>query len=183
MVRIIAGDLKGRVLRIPPGKDFRPTQDRVKESIFGVIQGSLKGGSVCDLFAGSGNLGFEALSRGARCALFVENHPRRIAIIRMNSTRLELSDRVRIIRGDAAGTVLSLGRKGNRFDVIFADPPYRSPGIEALPGLIGEAGLLNDGGIFVLEHPRGLTGDISPGELRLRSMKRFGETGVLIFEG
>ena len=182
MVRIIAGDLKGRVLRIPPGKDFRPTLDRVKESIFGAIHGFLPGKSVCDLFAGSGNLGFEALSRGALHVLFVENHPRRIGIIRKNSIQLGQDDRVRIIRGDVVKTIISLGRKGNRFDIVFADPPYRLPCITGLPRIIGEAGILNEGGVFVLEHPVWLAGDISPGGLRVRSSKRYGETCVMIFE-
>lgn len=121
-MRIIAGEWGGRRLVAPAGRTTRPTTDRAREAWFSIIAAALPGARVLDLFAGSGALGLEALSRGASEATFVENDPRALAALRKNVDALGAGDRVSIIRGDAlrAARALEVGA----FDVAFADPPY-----------------------------------------------------------
>src|SRR5687767_14198505 len=124
-MRIIAGDWRGRVIESPPGLATRPTADRVRETLFSMLAsrlGSLEGLRVADLFAGSGALGLEALSRGAAFACFVENNPKAASVIRANIADLGALDRVQVLGGSAL--VLP---KSDPFDLVFADPPY-APG-------------------------------------------------------
>ena len=124
-MRIIAGEWRKRPLEAPPGRTTRPTADRVRETLFSMLVSRLGGFEelrVADLFAGSGALGFEALSRGAARATFVESDPAAVAAIRRNAATLGAADRIEIV----AGSALFLGRYGP-FDLIFADPPY-APG-------------------------------------------------------
>ena len=121
-MRIIAGEWRGRQIEAPPGNATRPTGDRVRETLFSMLAsrlGSFEDLRVADLFAGSGALGFEALSRGAASATFVESDAGAAAAIRRNAERLGASERARII----AGSALTLPRS-EPFDLIFADPPY-----------------------------------------------------------
>lgn len=121
-MRIIAGGWRGRTLVAPVGMDTRPTADRVRETLFSMLHsrlGTFEGLRVADLFAGSGALGFEALSRGAASATFVERDSKAIAAIRANAAKLGADDRVRLLGGSA----LALPR-ADPFDLILADPPY-----------------------------------------------------------
>ena len=121
-MRILAGEWRGRPIEAPPGRTTRPTADRVRETLFSMLTsrlGSFDDLRVADLFAGSGALGFEALSRGAGSATFVESDPAAEATIRRNADRLGAGGRIEIV----AGSALFLGRYGP-FDLIFADPPY-----------------------------------------------------------
>src|SRR4051812_39423159 len=123
-MRIIAGAWRGRTIEAPPGQGTRPTADRVRETLFSMLAsrlGSFEDLAIADLFAGSGALGFEALSRGAASATFVERDPAAAAAIRRNADKLGAADRVRILGGSA----LALPRS-DPFDLIFADPPYAS---------------------------------------------------------
>ncbi len=127
-MRISGGEFKGRVLAAPPGRDTRPTAQRTREAIFNILEHNnwctLKGARVIDLFAGSGALGFEALSRGAEFCLFVENNAAARGVIRDNIEILGLFGSTRIHRRDAT----QLGKKpaplGERFNLVFLDPPY-----------------------------------------------------------
>ena len=121
-MRIIAGAWRGRALKAPAGRTTRPTTDRAREAWMSVVQPSLDGARVLDLFAGSGALGLEALSRGAAEATFVEDDPRAIAALRQNLATLRAEDRATIVRGDAVRYVRELSE--GDFDVAFADPPY-----------------------------------------------------------
>jgi 16S rRNA (guanine(966)-N(2))-methyltransferase RsmD len=181
MVRIIAGIHRGKKLLTPKKADFRPTLDRVKESLFGTIQPVIAGSRVCDLFAGSGNLGYEAISRGAALAVFVDNSPDCISVIHRNNALLDARKEVRIYQRDAMSWVEEMGRKGARFDIVFADPPYRSPSIRQLPECIAESRILTEKGIFVLECPHAHFESLSTGTLSLVSRKKYGDTGVVIF--
>ena len=122
VLRIIAGEFKGRRLQTPPGRTIRPTGDRVKEAWFSILQQSIPGARVLDLFAGSGALGFEALSRGAVAVDFVEKHGASLSTIRANATTLNVADRVTIHRDDAMRFAQRL--QPHVYDVAFADPPY-----------------------------------------------------------
>lgn len=122
-MRIIAGQWRGRPLRAPEGDTTRPTSDRTRETLFSMLVsrlGSLEGLSVADLFAGSGALGLEALSRGAQAALFVEQDPGAIRAIRANIAALQAQDRCEV----RAASVLSQPAARQPFDLIFLDPPY-----------------------------------------------------------
>ena len=121
-MRIIAGEWRGRRLLAPAGSAVRPTTDRIRESWFSILGDTVRGASVLDLFAGSGALGLEALSRGATSAVFVERSRKTIRILEQNLEALEVGHRARIVAGDALAFVRRLGP--GDFDLCLADPPY-----------------------------------------------------------
>ena len=121
-MRIVAGEWRGRVIAAPAGEAVRPTTDRVREAWMSIVQPWLPGARVVDLFAGSGALGLEALSRGALACDFVESSTKSLVALRANITKLDAATRSRIHREDAVKYVLSLA--SNAYDVAFADPPY-----------------------------------------------------------
>ena len=133
MLRIIAGEFKGRRLKTPAGRAVRPTGDRVKEAWFSILQQSLADARVVDLFAGSGALGFEALSRGARAVDFVESAKASLAAIQDNAQVLNVEDRVTIHRMDAMRFAGRL--QPNAYDLAFADPPYATDEAQRLLAL------------------------------------------------
>jgi len=148
-VRITGGQLTGLRLRVPDA-GVRPTSDRVRESLFARL-GDLRGDRVLDLFAGSGVLGFEALSRGAESVVFVDRAHAAIAVLRENLVTHALEARARVIRGDALAIVRRLSRDAARFDLVLLDPPYASLEIErVLPALL-ECDLLSEGCMVVVE--------------------------------
>ena len=152
-MRIIAGAWRGRPIEAPPGEATRPTADRVRETLFSMLAsrlGSFEDLRVADLFAGSGALGFEALSRGAASAVFVEKDAAAVAAIRRNAEKLGASDRVRILGGSA----LSLPAH-DPFDLIFADPPYAAGSGTAAVTAVVAAGWLAHGGWISVETSRG----------------------------
>jgi 16S rRNA (guanine966-N2)-methyltransferase len=152
-VRIIAGQWRGRRLQSPPGVATRPTADRVRETLFSMLAsrlGSFEDLRVADLFAGSGALGLEALSRGAAFATFVENDAKAAAAIRANTAELGALDRVQILGSSA----LSLP-KSEPFDLVFADPPYAAGSGTAAVRAVTAVGWLAPGGWMAVETARG----------------------------
>ena len=121
-MRVITGSARGRRLKEIQGLETRPTTDRVKEALFSVIQFDIEGRRVLDLFAGTGQLGIEALSRGADSAVFVEQRKDALQAVRENLETCGLSDRARVVSGDA----MSYLKSGEKFDLIFLDSPYAS---------------------------------------------------------
>jgi 16S rRNA (guanine(966)-N(2))-methyltransferase RsmD len=178
MLRIVAGKWRGRRLHTVPGRQVRPTADRVKESLYNVLQGRVEGGRVLDLYAGSGNLGLEALSRGARRAVLVERDAGALAVLRRNVAALAAQDETDVVHADALRYLAS--RHPEPFDLILADPPYDA-GVEAV--LLGAARgpLLGPGGCFVLQHSRRWTAPRDLPDLALWRSKRFGDTVVDFF--
>lgn len=154
-MRVIAGSARGRTLLSPTGNRVRPTADRVKEALFSSLQsrfGSFSGLAVLDLFAGSGGLGIEALSRGAESALFVDSHPESLRLIGKNLVLTGLEGAATTLRTDALQAVADLGRSERRFDIIFADPPYRERElIDRLLQRLTAAAPLSPDGMIVLE--------------------------------
>jgi len=152
-VRIVAGEWRGRSIDAPPGAVTRPTADRVRETLFSMLAsrlGTFEGLRVADLFAGSGALGLEALSRGAASATFIESDAQALASIRRNAEKLGASTRVQIV----AGSALALPRR-DPFDVVFADPPYAAGlGTAVVRSIVG-AGWLAPGGWLCVETSRG----------------------------
>ncbi len=169
-MRIIGGAWRGRSVEAPPGQSTRPTADRVRETLFSMLAsrlGTFEDLRVADLFAGSGALGLEALSRGATSAVFVESDAKAAAAVKRNAEKLGAADRVRIIGGSA----LSLPR-WEPFDLIFADPPYAPGSASAVVHSVVNAGWLARGGWLSVETQRGDT--VDPDELALDSARDVG---------
>ncbi|MFJ6164693.1 16S rRNA (guanine(966)-N(2))-methyltransferase RsmD [Micromonospora orduensis] len=157
MTRIVAGTLGGRRIAAPPGAGTRPTSDRVREALFSAVESEvdLDGARFVDLYAGSGAVGLEALSRGAGHVLLVESDPRAARVIRENVTTLRAGSAVRLVTGKVA-TVLAAGPDGGGYDVVFADPPYAVPDAEitALLTTLVEGGWLVPDALVVVERSR-----------------------------
>ena len=146
-MRVIAGDYKGRKLQTPSDYSIRPTTDKVKEALFSVIQFDIEGRRVLDLFAGTGQLGIEALSRGAESAVFVERRKDALQAVRENLEACGFSDRARVVNGDA----MSYLKSGEKFDLIFLDPPYASGLLEQALEDIARFDICRRHGIIVAE--------------------------------
>jgi len=181
-MRIIAGAFKGRQISAVKGDNTRPTTDKVKENIFNILGQFFDGGHVLDLFAGSGNLGIEALSRGMDHAIFVDMNFEAIKIIKENIARLQLQDRTEVYRNDAFKALKVLGKKGSKFDLIFLDPPYGKISMTHLLEEIMDYELLNDEGLIVCEYGEGI--DVSYDESLLREVRCevYGTIEILILE-
>ncbi len=148
-MRVITGLARGSRLETLPGDATRPTSDKVKESLFSAIQFDIEGRKVLDLFAGSGQLGIEALSRGAASCVFVDKNLDAISVIKRNLQHTRLYDKAQVVGTES---ITYLARPKERFDLVFLDPPY---GAELLiPALNGVAPSVNDGGIIVCETDR-----------------------------
>lgn len=153
-MRVIAGTAKGRPLKSVPGREIRPTSDRVRESLFNVLTARVPGAAFLDLFAGSGAVGIEALSRGAASCVLVELVTSHLRIIEENLRTAGLSAGAEVIRRDARSAVHDLARRGRRFDLIFIDPPYGKGLVDEALQAIAAAGLLAPGGWIICEHHR-----------------------------
>ncbi len=154
MPRVISGKYKGARLISPKGEKTRPTSDKVKEALFSIIQMRIPGSSFLDLFAGSGQMGLEAISRGASAAVMVE-HSRSVAsVIFSNIEKLHAEKEAEVIVADVQAALRKLGEAGRRFDLIFMDPPYAETTtlFHKIAALIDENNLINDGGMIIIEH-------------------------------
>jgi 16S rRNA (guanine966-N2)-methyltransferase len=176
-IRIIAGALRGRKIRVPAGVAVRPTSDRVRESLFDILAAAPEGARVLDLYAGSGALGFEALSRGAVSVTFVESGREAGKVLRANAASLGVETRCRIVQGDAIAR-LGSGLPGAPFDLAFADPPY-ALGQEALLLEALTRGALSPGARLVFERDRAGESPAGPSAgFRLDRTARYGRTCI-----
>lgn len=195
-LRIIAGTARGRRLFSPGsrggGQSIRPTADRAREALFNILGWDfVDGAQVLDLFAGTGAFGLEALSRGAKEAVFVDHSALALDLIQKNITACGFSDRAHVIRHDLLKSLFfwqkagdkSMGQEGAPlFDLIFLDPPYRQGLCEALlAGLQGQ-GMLNDGAVLVFEDDSKQTLPERVGSLRLYDQRTYGDTGFWFYE-
>jgi 16S rRNA (guanine966-N2)-methyltransferase len=175
-VRVIAGSRKGHKLAAPRGLDTRPTSDRVRENIFNIV-GPMDGARVLDLFAGSGALGIEALSRGAASAVFVEHDPEALRTIESNLDRLRLTG-ARVVRGDVLRTIAQEATAGGKYDLVLVDPPYGML-TEIQPRLARHLPpLLAADGLVVVETDARTEPDLP---LPVRSSRKYGQTRVTLF--
>ena len=151
-MRVITGKARGIQLKTPEGMQTRPTADRVKEALFSIIHFDIPGAKVLDLFGGTGQLGIEALSRGADNAVFVDAREDACKIIRENLRRTKLESQARVVRSDY---LEYLRRSREKFDIIILDPPYAEVFLENALNCIAEIDILQTGGIIVTERPLG----------------------------
>lgn len=152
MMRVVSGVCKGRPLKAVPGTGTRPTTDKVKESIFNMIGPYFDGGIVLDLFAGSGGLGIEALSRGMDKAVFVDRDFKANQTIKGNLELCKFTDQSEVYKNDAERALKALAKREIRFDLIFLDPPYKKQKLVDLMEEIHKNRLLSDLGCIVCEH-------------------------------
>jgi len=178
-MRIIAGALKGRVLAPVKGRT-RPTAAKVREAIFNIL-GAVPEAQVLDLFAGTGALGIEALSRGAARAVFVEDHPEALKALSRNLETLGLQDCSRVLPLPAAAALKKLDAQGERFDLVFLDPPYGGGVAQATLIALVASGLLLPQAWVVTEHSRRENLPEVIGGLAQQTLRRYGDTQVAIY--
>lgn len=178
-MRIIAGASKGRRLKAPNWSGLRPTSDKLRETLFNIIAPRVPAARVLDVFAGSGAIGLEALSRGASCVVFIEQDRRAVQLIEENAEICDVRDRCAIIR-DAAGRALQKPVDGDPFDLVMLDPPYD---FAALSEVIAAAAThLAPGGLLVLEHASRRTPPVVRGAHAVRTVPS-GDSALTMFEG
>lgn len=181
-MRVISGRFKGHPLKAVPGRNTRPTADRVKEAIFNLVPNGLylekKG---LDLFAGTGSLGIEALSRGCAQVTFVDHHSEAISVIYHNLKTLGLKEKAKVYKQDALRMVRLLAKRGESFQIIFIDPPYDWPRLETLLEQIGKLNLLDRNGVMVVETAK--TRSLAPQYSGMAQFKHqvYGDTAVRIY--
>lgn len=176
-MRIIAGRARGTQLLAPKGMDTRPTQDKVKESLFSMIQWDVPDACVLDLFAGSGALALESLSRGAQEAVLVDKSREALDCIRKNIAKLRMEQHTMVLSCDWEQALVQLDRTGKRFDLVFLDPPYRMTDLGSICSRLLELSLLAQEAVLVLEHRTGVELAV-PEDFTLIKERTYGETQI-----
>ncbi len=176
-MRIIAGRARGTQLLAPKGMDTRPTQDKVKESLFSMIQLDVPEAAVLDLFAGSGALALESLSRGATSAVLVDKSREALDCIRKNIQKMRLEEQAEVLACDWQQALSKCSQTGRRFDLVFLDPPYRMTALGDMCARMQEMNLLSPGAMLVLEHRTGLLPQMPEG-FALEKERTYGDTQI-----
>lgn len=180
-MRVISGKAKGRRLIGPKGGAVRPTADRIKESLFNILPRDLSGMKILELFAGTGNVSIEALSRGAENVLLVDASERSARIIRENLQRLELKNRAQLWVMPVRRALKAVARQGQKFDLIFLDPPYDQKLVGRSLELIASVDPLYPSAVVVAEHSVREAVKSSYGFLSLNDQRRYGDTLLSFF--
>lgn len=180
-MRIVAGMWRGRTLRAPKGQSVRPTLDRVREAVFGILGSRVAGRSVLDLFAGTGAMALEALSRGASSAVLVEADPRVFETLRRNMESLDAGGAEALLL-DYRRAVRVLRSRGRRFDLVFLDPPYGKGLGSVAAGELVRAGLIAPGAVVVAEEAVRSPDDPFPGGWHAAADRRYGDTRIRVFD-
>lgn len=176
-VRLLGGELRGRRVLVPPGA--RPSEGRVREALFSIWAERIRGARFLDLFAGSGAVALEALSRGAASAVAIDGAGPAVAAVRENARVLGLAASCEVVRADLGSEPERLARRLGRFDLVFADPPYGYSKWAELLGLVGR--LLDGAGVFALEHSRRVDPPCGNGSLSMRERRAYGESCLSFF--
>ena len=174
-MRVITGSARGRKLKTPENYDIRPTTDNVKEALFNIIQFDIEGRRVLDLFAGTGQLGIEALSRGAKSCVFIDESREAVKIVKENLKACGLS--APVLQENA----LNYLRRGERFDLIFVDPPYDAGLYEPVLNTLNSVDNLSDGGIMICEARREAELPELPAPYRKGKEYRYGKVKICIY--
>lgn len=175
-MRVITGTARGRKLTAPEGMDVRPTADMVKEAMFTIVSFDVPGARVLDLFAGSGQLGIEALSRGASYAVFIDHNPESIQHIKSNLNSTKLFDRASVANMDSLSY---MRRCQDRFDLVFLDPPYGKKIIDAVLPYVADR--MTDRGLIICETQREEELPETVGEYTVRKHYRYGKKKVTVY--
>ncbi|MDD6489565.1 MAG: 16S rRNA (guanine(966)-N(2))-methyltransferase RsmD [Clostridia bacterium] len=175
-MRVITGTARGRRLETPVGNDVRPTTDAVKESVFSIIQFNIEGRTFLDGFAGSGQMGIEALSRGAKRAVFIDQMKQSVQIIKNNLNKTGLSDRATVLPTD---TIAFLASTSEKFDIVFFDPPYRTGILQS--ALENVPRVMNKGGIIICEHPTDEQLPTETGDFAVKKHYKYGKIMITVY--
>lgn len=181
-MRVVSGDLKGRILKAVPGTSTRPTTDKVKESLFNMIGPYFSGGLGLDLFAGSGGLGIEALSRGLEKVIFVDREGKAIHIVNENLKSCDLEDRAEVYRNDAVRALKAIQKRDLVFDYIFLDPPYKKQQLVKLLEMIDNENLVHNDGLIVCEHASDIALPEKLGGLKQTRNEKYGIIGITLYK-
>lgn len=182
-MRVIAGIHKGRALKSVPGKATRPTTDKVKEAVFQVMGPFFPGGNCLDLFAGSGSLGIEAISRGMEFAIFVDKDSKAINTIHENINLLKLTEQTEVYKTDAFRAIHAAAKRGLQFNLILVDPPYGKVNYANVINEVIKFDLLHENGIIYCEHVITETMPVLPKGLIIKKHENYGGTiGITIYE-
>ena len=176
-MRIIGGSARGRAITAPAGSKTRPTQDYVRESLFNIIRWDVQDARVLDLFAGTGALSLEAISRGASEAVLIDMDRDACAAIKKNMETTRLGAQCRLIARDYRQAMDALAREGQKFDVVFIDPPYKMENTGEMCAALYDKGLLSQDFLIVVEHRRGLSPLL---DLRFEAydLRKYGDTEI-----
>jgi 16S rRNA (guanine966-N2)-methyltransferase len=187
-MRISGGTAKGRPTATPrllkkmsDGERLRPTSSKVREALFDIIRSRIDGAGFVDLYAGTGTVGLEALSRGAGNAVFVEPDKLRADMISKYIAKFGFEDKALVIRGDAAEFIAKASAKNERYDIFFIDPPYQSDEIEKVVPVIDEKGILSDNGLLIVEHFFKKKLPETFGRLKLLKQYKYGDTMLTLY--
>lgn len=183
-MRVIAGKYRSRNLQSLPGDDTRPTYDRLRETLFNVLTsaGKLEGATFVDLFAGTGSVGIEALSRGAEHVIFVESARKAAQLIRTNLQTLGISDEADVYERSAVEALHQLAESGVSPTVIFIDPPYKLQGAYGqVLRVVSQTGLLPPGGVLVAEHEKRFDPGVGEGQLKRYRRLDQGESSLSFY--
>ncbi|SEB45040.1 16S rRNA (guanine(966)-N(2))-methyltransferase RsmD [Paenibacillus sp. GP183] len=181
-MRVISGSARGRTLKAVPGMTTRPTTDKVKEAVFSMIGPYFEGGLVLDLFAGTGGLGIEALSRGMDKGIFIDIEKKSVGTVQHNVAAAGFTDKAEIYRNDAGRALKLLSKRGLQFDLVFLDPPYKMKVIAELITGMEEQALLKPNAWIIVEHDAEDDLAVTIGALQLKKRAEYGETAITIYE-
>ncbi|WP_019414406.1 16S rRNA (guanine(966)-N(2))-methyltransferase RsmD [Paenisporosarcina sp. TG20] len=181
-MRVISGTRRGLSLKAVPGSDTRPTTDKVKESIFNIIGPYFEGGLAVDLFAGSGGLGIESISRGIDRCIFIEKNPRAIPIIYENLKKCNLEEYAEVYKADATRAIKSLEKRKVQIDLLFLDPPYEKVGYYELIDQFIDKNLLTKNAIILCEHEKGVDLKDKYGSFIVTKKETYGSTIISIYQ-
>jgi len=183
-LRIISGSARGRRLLSPKNSLIRPTADRVKESLFNILNVLIAGYDSCralDIFAGTGNLGIEALSRGAAYAFFIDSHKESVSLVIKNLRMLGFTDRGRVIESEALSALRSLGKREAHFQLVFVDPPYRQGLSEKVLEFLASSNLIDEYSLVIVETSSNELLQTAFDNLREFDRRVYGDTAIVFF--
>lgn len=180
-MRVIAGDYKGRRLDCIEGMEIRPTTDKVKESLFNILGNAVIDSAFLDLFSGTGGIGIEALSRGAKYVVFIDANIKSIKVLKGNLDHLNIKDNVEVFHTDYTTAISKLYKYKKQFDIIFIDPPYRVGTAESALEEIDKNSILSQSGVIIVEHDSKEDMPQSVGKLYLYRIKQYGNTALSFY--
>ena len=182
ILRVISGSAKGHGLKTIKGDSTRPTSDKVKGAVFNIIAPYIEGSSVLDMFAGTGSLGIEALSRGAAAAVFFDKSPQCCRIIKENLQHTKLTEKAAVYNIDYAAGISKMYNDGQKFDIIIMDPPYNKNFIQEALILLTKNDIIVDDGIIIAEHSVSDRLAESCGNLKMIDTRKYGDTMITIYK-